>query len=123
MNYELLKQLKEVGFPQDKCRDVLYLHENGNPAQSSRQHVPKAAKVLCTDPSTDELIEELGDSLGRIYRRDSKRWVVTEPPRFIVSDGKGGEVVETMEGQSGESLKECLIKLYIQIHKDDPRRV
>lgn len=114
--YELLKQLKEVGFPQvgdnwesdgseKKCYSEYKLLENGLMGYES-----------VYEPTTDELIEKLGDNLGRIYRRDAERWVVTEPLKFMVSDGKGGEVEEETKNFYGTSLKEALIHMYISLH-------
>lgn len=118
--YELLKQLKEVGFPQrhldsnyDGWSRHFYEEEN---VRGNTLTINPSGEDTVYEPTTEELIEELGDSLGRIYRRDAERWVVTEPLKFMVSDGKGGEVEEETKNFYGTSLKEALIHMYISLH-------
>lgn len=99
MDYNLLKQLKEVGFPQ---------HEG---EVGAKYWFPSEVGVSTMDykayePTTDELIEELGNRLKSIH---------------IINEGHLGYATNMDNLGNYDSFgftpKEALIKLYIELHK------
>ncbi len=89
--YELLKQLKEVGYPQEGIGDTKF--DPTHPLFVQRYY----------DPTTDELIEELGDDFGSLFAGGDLG--------FVADKG-------LHEGpQKGSTPKEALINLYIELHK------
>jgi hypothetical protein len=53
MDYELAKELKDAGFPQEKCSSLIYQG--------------KSEAIGC--PTLEELIEKCGDGFAQLHRR------------------------------------------------------
>lgn len=108
MNYNLLKQLKDVGFSQRSPRfyedgkmfDEFGLSHPSVPIEIYREELEKTSY----DPTTDELIEELGDDFYELRKNID---------RYFASDGKSKIGYSSIEGKA----KEALINLYIELHK------
>ena len=98
MNYELLKTLKEVGYPQIPQTNYVVNHENVDEA--------------VTDPTTDEIIEELGDTFDTLLRRDDK-YEARGIYYCCDEHGEGKKIEED------STPKEALIKLYTALNSVD----
>ena len=100
MNYELLRKLKGVGFPQKYTFHTLYDPEAG---ETESERMPY-------EPTTDELIEELGDKFWKVervnYGENKGTWVA-----WI----QHGENYNTLM-MTGPTPKEALINLYIELN-------
>lgn len=116
--YELLKQLKDAGFqiPLNSkgeliCKAQFLARERGDFVSCDHQKCKTNLEEVY-DPTTDELIEELGEGLPlkqlSIYGRDKDRWEVSKV---------GVTYSEPTTKVYGTSIKEALIKLYIELHK------
>lgn len=109
--YELLKTLKEVGFPQpdlikDVCEDCSYFHwwDDENICWNSQENWP-SEEGWVYEPTTDELIEELGDKFLNVH--------VSGKEYGAFGDNGTEDVAMT----KGSTPKEALIRLYIALNK------
>lgn len=104
--YSLLKSLKEVGFPQRThvfwCEDLKVETHKVSCAECGGENL--------ANPSTDELIEELGDKFWKVervnYGENKGTWVA-----WI----QHGENYNTLM-MTGSTPKEALINLYIALN-------
>lgn len=104
--YELLKQLKEAGFPQDGYG--IYIEEPNNRREPYLQRTENAVY----NPTTDELIEVVGVEL--IIWNYKGEWY----SGLLGHMEKGINYIDGYPNycENGDTLKESLIKLYLAIH-------
>jgi hypothetical protein len=106
MTYELARKLKEAGFPQrhddDNWPPKKYLAPDKKIIDGKPE--PTFSKELVYVPTSDELIEELGDNLESMIRRGN-------------GTGDDWEVRSKTDRYNASSLIEALAELYCAIHK------
>lgn len=113
--YTLLKQLKDSGYeqiPTNGMRIGVYLRPDGSLIESETELLKLLFENdLVYEPTTDELIEELGNDLHCLVHTlsggiDSDRefWCV-------------GRTATVKDWLTGSTPREALIKLYLELHK------
>lgn len=113
MNYELAKQLKEAGFPDDrKDLDLVYLNRNivmtwKDVYQGGRNTdnllVPDEHTVKM--PSLSELIEACGDVSWKCSKKEGRYFV-----EFEIDDGHGNNIDFWLP-----TLEEVFAKLWLEL--------
>jgi hypothetical protein len=104
MNYELCKQLKEVGFPQNWKNDF-YTSEGLIFRHPTNRHMIGDEIYI---PTLSELIEACGEDfelLRMVYKENEKYWIVQRH--------------STGEFFYGSTPEEAVAKLYISLHTDN----
>ena len=90
MNYELAKQLKDAGFPQDFVECDYCRAKPGSPVLCAGCLYRRAAEPKI--PTLSELIEACGDKLQVLWKRDdgwlAKSWVGHQHTDYHESLGK-----------------------------------
>lgn len=109
IKYELLKQLKEVGYPQAQKSGLLHAGiENMTPTvlltPGETFNLPQDDVVY--EPTTDELIEELGQMFNSLHKLGTGEYCADS-----------SLVGRHDNHYAGSTPKEALIKLYIELHK------
>lgn len=108
--YELLKQLKDVGFPQ-KGNGGYLKQVMSTPANWGRT-------FTIYEPTTDELIEECSQFPRQfsLYGREYDRWEATiVGTKFVTNEETHYDKPSVTV--IGKTPKEALIKLYLELHK------
>ncbi len=103
MNYELAKQLKEVGFPQGGIKEKYCTECNRWACVECIAHKGDILK----NPTLEELIEACGDNVA-FEKYNGKVYVAGE---YINHDG---EIEPRIEG---ESVLEAVAKLWLLLNK------
>lgn len=100
MNYELLRKLKDASFPQYKSgTERKFYCKHG--AYCGSEECYDINDGLVFEPTTDEIIEELGEIS------------IVLSKTVCVVQTLGSPWIKT----EGSTIKEALIKLYIEINK------
>lgn len=104
--YELLKQLKDVGYKQEGVVSNWVCRHDKNPYSCMECEIEKDYTQVY-EPTTDDLINKLGGDIQTIKRDlHNKGWWVVEKV-----DEKG-----FTRGGTAPTVKEALIRLYISLH-------
>lgn len=114
MDYELAKQLKDAGFPQNgagkyRTEKMQSVYDNGignNPRYSARTYDEKLYI-----PTLEELIEACGDKLFALFRKGPTVWVAD-----------GGEWIGGYFGNEyciqGKTPSEAVARLWLALNKN-----
>lgn len=85
MNYELVRQLKDAGFPQNTSQWILYTIDSPSAEANSKvYHALREEDLglveineILADPTLSELIEACGDQFLELSRHNEKEWIST----------------------------------------------
>lgn len=134
MNYELAKQLKDAGFPQefsdeyrvDICHEF-YCTEPDFPGQvplwiTSKEYrtrdlsakTPILWEILCKKPTLSELIEACGESfqdLEQVKERDDYKWEASADYTCCDEHGEGRKY------EGGSTPEEAVARLWLELNK------
>lgn len=111
--YDLLKQLKEAGFPQKNPNRCEHWEELQIQPQSTLEIFKHEQTCnLVYEPTTDELIEELGNDFHCLVYTTTGGM---DSDKKFYSAGKTALVKDWV---TGSTPKEALIRLYIALHKE-----
>jgi hypothetical protein len=112
MDYELAKQLKDVGFPQPQYDDAEYIDSDETTSGWLTTHWLNGR--IAYVPTLSELIEACGDMFGQLVKYDpdkGQRWIaIGEYPRW---ETNGESRVERIEAATPE---EAVAKLWLALN-------
>jgi hypothetical protein len=109
MNYELAKQLKDAGFPQNTDNQVLHPFfctgwDKGNKCTKKDQ---------CTVPTLSELIEACGGEFLDLSTIEGKDYVWEACGKYYCCDEHG----EGRKFGEGKTPEEAVAKLWLELNK------
>ena len=113
MNYELAKQLKDAGFPQEG--KGLYWEPTYFGYTGEKVDKPKTEHCVYL-PTLSELIESCGDKFGQLVQCDrfkGEGWFAIGCPTKWEDDG----VLNIQE--EGETPEEAVAKLWLKLNKEE----
>ena len=113
MTYQLAKQLKDAGYPQDGGCGV-YLDETKEQFFGrAYQQIPEPFTVI---PTLSELIDACGDRFGVLIRY-TNAWKVYDVKADIAV--MNGDPETQGIAVTGETPEEAVAKLYLKLHEKD----
>lgn len=133
MTYELVKKLKDAGFPQDfpfESRDDLWSeyyceHDNGIITDIFVSHkeyrkdniVDGEWKAICKKPTLSELIEACGEDFETLYKgRDWKEEYPEQLGKWYCNTSMNEANYYIYGGYEGSTPEEAVARLWLALH-------
>ena len=114
MNYKLAKQLKDAGFPQNKCLEIWFSHKGKNPRrtyweilfnkdETPLRHPWHKDTEFCVIPTLSELIEACLKLVPDLFKLEfrNKQWIADTNWKI----------------ENGNTPEEAVAKLWLKLNK------